>query len=592
MMIEKLKKRFNDIYAVVTATPHYRLILFLQFLSGTLSFIGLPLLIPVLDYLKDGTALRGTGAASASFASEWMQFFGIEPNFFTMLVVAAVLILTGQFLVFISSLIAANIQANISERYRKAIFRAYSTARWSWLVDSRSGDINYAVMKEADIAGTAHLNAQRVIIYFVQTFILVLVAIKLSAVVTSFALLVYLVVSALSIMNSNRVRRLSGAFNEKFKELSNDLTELQRNKKFFKTSLLNEKIMKWTFDHVHDIAENTKRQNLLIETQSMISLSITSLFLITVLAFHSKLALDYSTLLVVLLVFLKIAPQFAALSSSYMVLDTYMPFYKSLHARLEELRVNTEENGAQRFSGTDTIRFKGVGFSYKPDSEPVFEGLDIAIEPKKVTAFVGSSGAGKSTILDLVLGLLEPDAGIIYYGDIPHSRLDKNSVREMTAYVSQETTLIDGTLEENITIGVSGPAGNGLGPILNKVGLEDMVREMPAGLKTHVGENGIKLSGGQRQRIALARALLREPKILILDEATSSLDAESERMIQDTIQNLKRELTVVIVTHRLSAVRCADKIYVLEGGKVCETGNYRELLDKKGRLYLFDSLQK
>ena len=144
--------------------------------------------------------------------------------------------------------------------------------------------------------------------------------------------------------------------------------------------------------------------------------------------------------------------------------------------------------------------------------------------------------------------------------------------------------MIDGSFLENITVGLADVSEEVVMDIIRKVGLDEVVRDLSDGLKTHIGENGVKLSGGQRQRVALARALLMEPEILILDEATSALDLESEKIIQDTIKKLHNELTIIIVTHKISAVRFADKIYVIEDKSICESGSYDELMDKKRKV--------
>jgi len=584
------RNKISYIYRLVISTPRYRLIVFLQLISGLCSIVGLPMLIPVLDYMKNEPASASKGNYMV-FIEKGLGLFGMVPNFSNMLLISFALILIGQLLVFISALIAANAQVYLSEQYRKKVFDAYGKASWPWLLDSRSGEISFTVINEASIASVAHLNAQRVLIHFTQVIILLSLAMTLAPFITLIAFASYGILAALIALNSSHAYKLAGIYNEKLKKLSNDLNGLQQNKKFFKTSLLNKRLIEGIFTHLRDISKVNKKENLYIEIQPMVSLLFTTSFLVIIMLFHNQLSLSYSAIFLFLLVFLKLAPQFSCLSYAYTTLDSNIPVYQSLHNRLKDLDDNREEDGAEEFKGDGMIEFKNVTFSY-PNSSIVFDDLNATIEPRKTTAFIGSSGAGKSTILDLILGLLKPVSGTIYYGNIPHDRLDKDSLRSKVAYVSQMTTLIDGSMRENLTVMTPDVTDEKIEEVVDRVGLKELINEMPQGLETQVGENGIKLSGGQRQRVALARALFSNPKILILDEATSSLDSESEYLLQETIKGLQNEFTIIIVTHKLHAVRFADIIYVIEEGKVCEKGNYKELLEKKGKLYFFDSLQR
>ena len=180
---------------------------------------------------------------------------------------------------------------------------------------------------------------------------------------------------------------------------------------------------------------------------------------------------------------------------------------------------------------------------------------------------------------------------MIYYGDIHYKDLDITTLRNKVAYISQETTLLDGSLLYNLTITNPEASEAEIKDACSKAQINEMINELPDGLDTEIGENGIKLSGGQRQRVALGRALMTNPEILILDEATSQLDSETELFIQKAIKGLHGKLTVIIVAHRLSTVRFADMVYVLEKGEIVEHGSYDELLQQKGRLYELDALQ-
>ena len=582
-------KRISFIAKLVVATPNYGRIVAIQFVSGIFSIAGIPLLIPVLEYIRTDIP-REASQGNLGFIDKAFGYIGVTPSFYVVLAVASALILSGQVLVFISVVIAQNAQLKLSEGYRKKLFSSYLRAEWLWLLGDRSGEMNHAVIREADLAGVVHLNAQRIVIYLIQIVVFMFVAIKLSFSVTILACIVYGIIFLVNLYNTNSVHRLSENFNEVFKKLSSSTANLLQNKKFFKSSLVHEGFMRRVFQYIDESVRSMKIINLREQAQISWTFLITFIFLISLLMFYKTLNIGFSELLVVLLVFQRLSPQFTSLFSSYLSLNKDIPVYQSIVNRLTEIENHKEFSGGSVFQFDKAIHFKDVNFSY-PTGESVLNNICLEIKPFQNIGFVGSSGAGKTTLLDLILGLLKPGSGTIYYADIPHDQLNIDSFRNNIAYVSQETTLLDGTLLENLTIGCPEATEQMIKDVCEKVHIDDLVRELPEGLLTEIGENGINLSGGQRQRVALGRALFMSPKILILDEATSDLDTETEMLIQEAIQGLRQSMSIIIVAHRLSTVKSADMIYVIEDGSICEAGTYSELIEKKGRFYYLDSLQ-
>jgi ABC-type multidrug transport system fused ATPase/permease subunit len=581
-------KKLQYIGRLASQAPYSKTILILQFLSGVFSFIGLPMLVPVLNYL--GNSQTEHPQKYLGLVDKVLGYAGIAPSFNVLLAVAFILIIFGTVLVTICALLAVFSQSEFIKRYRREVFDAYSRVSWPWLIDSRSGELHFSVMKEVERAAQAPLDAQRVIIYLTQIIVLIAVALKISVTVTLMAMAVYGLLALWNASGSTAIRRIGEEYGHYYMRLSNAMTTLQQNKKFFKTSLLNQQLLRPILQAIDDLSGTIKRESLIVQTQQITNAVLTYLFLFVLMFFHQPLSLGYSDLLLVLAIFSRIAPNFNMVSMCYASLDGCIPMYESLQQRLGDLRRHQEENGTRPFK-EGAIRFEHAAFAY-PNGKVVFKDLYLTIRPNTTTAFVGSSGVGKSTLLDLLLGLLKPTGGHIYYGDVPHHELDKSSLRKITAYVAQDVTLVNGTLRENLAIRAADLEEGRIQSVIKKVGLDEVIAQMPQGLDTPVGENGVKLSGGQKQRVALARALFAEPKILILDEATSSLDSASESQIQQTIRNLQKELTIIIVSHKLSSVRYADDIFVLDNYGVCECGNYEQLLEKKGKLHFFDSLQQ
>jgi subfamily B ATP-binding cassette protein MsbA len=227
------------------------------------------------------------------------------------------------------------------------------------------------------------------------------------------------------------------------------------------------------------------------------------------------------------------------------------------------------------------IRFDGVTFGYDPE-RPVLRDIDLDIGAGESVALVGPSGSGKTTLVGLIPRLWDVRSGTIRVDDIDIRDVTVASLRERIGLVAQEATLFGGTVAENIRYGRLGATDEELADAARAANAHEFITALPNGYDTVVGDRGMRLSGGQRQRVAIARAILKDPPILLLDEATSSLDNESERLVQEALDRLKVGRTTLIVAHRLSTIRAADRIAVLDDGWLVELGTQDELLARDG----------
>src|SRR5262249_20512854 len=237
------------------------------------------------------------------------------------------------------------------------------------------------------------------------------------------------------------------------------------------------------------------------------------------------------------------------------------------------------------------IRFEDVWFEYRP-SEPVVRNFDLVVPAGAVLALVGRSGAGKTTSTDLVARFHDPTRGRITVNGTDIRKFRLHSYRELLGVVHQDIFLFDGTVRENIGYGRRGATDAEVVDALRRANALELVTALPEGYDSLIGERGVKLSGGQRQRLAIARAILADPQILILDEATSNLDTESEQLIQESLQDLLRGRTSFVIAHRLSTITHADIIIVMEGGRIIEQGAHEELMHAGGPYFAMVTRQR
>lgn len=271
------------------------------------------------------------------------------------------------------------------------------------------------------------------------------------------------------------------------------------------------------------------------------------------------------------------------------IILAYREAQASLQAFDELMRKQPEERPAEpvEIGEISSLRFDDVGFRYKSAAQDAVSGLTFGVRCGETVAFVGPSGSGKSTLVKLLVGLYAPTRGTIYYDEVPSRDIRLNRLRRQLGFVTQETQLFSGTIRENMLFVKPDAGDDEIMAALEQAAADRLVRESPRGLDTLLGEGGKKASGGEKQRLAIARALLRRPRLLIFDEATSSLDSLTEEEIAQTLRKISadhRQITIMIA-HRLSTVMHSDRICVLEKGRVVEQGTHESLLRKKGLYY-------
>jgi ATP-binding cassette subfamily C protein len=461
----------------------------------------------------------------------------------------------------------------------RRLYQAIINADWLFLVRRRSSDFTHALTGELSRVSACTYLLIGTLGNAILALVYIAIALKLSAGMTSLVLATGVALLLLSRRWMRAVHRSGTAVSESVSEVYSAATE----------HLQNLKAMKFYDAQTSDLAmfsslQSSALQQTLESTRSQAAAAFWfeagSLIVLGTIIVASLQILNVApaSILLLLAVFTRLFPRLAATQGQLQAFLSELPAFENLMTIYHDCVANAEVPGATS-SGpalAHEIRLERVAFRYDADRPLVLKDLSLTIAAGKVTAIVGSSGTGKSTVADLVNGLLSPGTGRVLIDGAELAPQAARAWRRHVGYVAQDTVLFHDTVRANLRWANPDASEREMKESLSLAAAE-FVFELPQGLDTTVGDRGMLLSHGQRQRIALARALLRRPGLLILDEATSSLDFDNEKRILDAIEQLKGRATVLLIAHRVSAIQRADMIYLIENGLVAESGDWQTL---------------
>lgn len=498
--------------------------------------------------------------------------------------------------IYLGQLYSRLVAINLTERLRRSLFeqlqrlslKFYSTTKAGELINSIRGETNQLQQ------------AFGVISVFITQGATLLIYVGLMLVL-SWKLLAaaFIVFCLLSIVVSNisaRVREASFDVPKANGQFSTNTLEFIHGIRTVHASATHEFERKRFYKSTRQVAKSMVKVAKLSAIVGPLTQAISGTLLILMVAFAYNSLVESGqmrtvTLLTFLLALSRTMPVVTKLNGAWTKLNS---FQGAFHNIKELLRCDNKpylENGKTQFLGLKySIDFVSVNFGYAI-YEPILQDITLSIVKGQTTALVGASGAGKSTLADLIPRFYDPLQGKVLIDGIELCDYDIHSLRHKLAIVSQDTFIFNASVLYNITYGLDEVSEEAIWESTRQANAIDFIQELPEGLNTQLGDRGIRLSGGQRQRIAIARALLRNPEILILDEATSALDSVTERLIQESLEKLSQGRTVISIAHRLSTVVRADKVVVLEQGQVVEQGGYQELLKRRGKLWKYHQIQ-
>ncbi len=538
-------------------------------LASVAESVGVLSLLPLLQMVLDGGG-RASGLTEAIDGA--FRVVGVEKSIGSLLVLIATALLLKAALSFFALRHVGFAAARFMTDLRHGLMRAVSRARWAFFVNHPLGVLSTAMVSEADRASSTYMAFCRFAGHAISAAFLLLACLLVDSTITLAAVTVGGAV-AVTLRRYLRISHESGSrittlLRSMVSRISDGMHSLKGLKAMGQEARL------------HDLLRNEVKQ--LNQAHQQITTAKGAVTVgqeiagVLVLASGAYVALavyriDLAQIAVLAALFQRALGQINLLQSDWQSLLNTQSGLWSILGLIREAE-EAEEGGQGSVVGRleREIVFDRVGFAFR--DTPVLDGISLGIEARQLTVIVGPSGAGKTTLIDLICRLYEPDRGRITVDGVPIETLDRAAWRASLGYVPQDVPLFHDSVRQNVTLGDAAIPDASVRIALERAGALAFVEAMPGGMDATVGERGGKLSGGQRQRIAIARALVREPQLLILDEPTAALDSETERQLCRTLADLARTTTVLAISHRPALVDVADRVYRLEAGRVVAQG--------------------
>lgn len=586
---------------LMIATMRWRLALLLALgiVSSLTAGAGLVLMVPLLSLVGVETG-GGTTEVFVGYVQGALAAIGVAPSAPVLLTLNAVLLILAAALGRYQAIVEPKIYESFVLSQRLRLFEALTDARWRFVVNERASNNLHLLTREVDRLGSA---ASRIVSLFTR---ILKVIVHLGVAILLSPLLTLLVVASggVLVLISHPLAKLARArgkeVSESYRELYRSINEHLSGLKTVKAHGLEDRAVDdfeqravAAADAVVDVSRNDANVSFV--------LTVGSTLLLTAIVWFA-LSLSEVTpagLILLLYLFARLVPMLTGLQSGFQSLMNRLAAVELLDEAVTKFEAEREhapgggpaaplasqpedQAAALPTALRKGVELRGVTFDYRAgESRNVLQGVDLSVPVGATVAIVGPSGGGKSTLADLLIGLLAPDTGAVLVDGVELSDALRPAWRQRVAYVSQDVFMFHDSVRRNLLLANPDASDSELREAL-EAAAATYVYDLPEGLETVIGDRGVKLSGGERQRLALARALLRRPDLLVLDEATSNLDAINEARVQEAIANLHGRVTLVVIAHRLATVRQADVIHVLVAGRVVESGSWGDLSAVQG----------
>ncbi len=542
--------------------------------------IGFALLLPTLQVAGFNMAGQGEAGRYATMVSNAFVSIGLHPSLILLLGVFVTLVGARTVLGQMQSVWMYAVQQEVEHHLRRRLYHSIADANWLFVCRSRASDFTHALTHEIYRIGTG----TNLALVFTGEIVLLLlymaIAFALSAGMTALVLVSGALLTFVFRGRTHAIEEQGEEVSSTNKSLYAATIEHLQSLKAAKTYGAEAR----NFSIFSNLSAEVVRANVEGAHQQAVAATwfeLGSVMILAVVLFVSirVLVVPPASILILLLLFARVMPRIMSGQQHYRAFVNSLPSFRNL-LNIEARCAAAAEPAAHphdRLSLTRELAADCISFTYSEGRTAAVRDLSLVIPAGKVVALVGPSGAGKSTIADILMGLVLPDSGTLRLDGRPLGPEGVRGWRDQIGYVAPDTFLFHDTIRANLKWARPDASEDEMLAALRQASVFDFVAGLKDGLDTVVGDRGMMLSQGERQRLALARAFLRRPSMLILDEATNSLDSENEGRVLDAIESRRGELTVVLIAHRLSTIRWADLIYVVEGGKVVESGDWSTL---------------
>jgi ATP-binding cassette subfamily C protein len=573
----------RDLIAGIFATNRWRAAgaLALAVGVGLTEGVAVLLLLPLLQLA--GVEIQGGGSVSgiSAFLGNAFNALGIRPTLVAVLLIYIAVTVLQATLNRAKSIVDTRVVQNYALDLRTRLYTAIARAEWLVLSRIRSSDFTFALTTAVDRAGSGAYN----LLFFISTTAIALVYIGLAIRISPEMSGIILIVGGLLLV-IERARMMGGR--ARGQDVTATTSDLYATAAEQLGGLKTAKSYGQEDRHLAlflDASRAVNRAGLTL-TRMFASLrwrlTISSVVALSAILYLAVNAVHLATAAILLLLFIfsRLVPRLVSLQQTFQEILSALPALDTIERLVKQCEAAPERDDTARLPIVleRGISLEHVSFRYDEKTPPQLVDIDLTIPAGRTTAIVGPSGAGKSTLADLLLGLIRPFEGELLIGSVPLDRAHLHSWRSQIGYVAQDTFLFNDTVRANLEWARPGANDAEMLEALEHAAADEFVSRLHGGIDTVIGERGVRLSGGERQRLSLARALLRNPRVLILDEATSALDSENEERIYGAIQRLHGEMTIVVITHRLSTIRNADLIHVLDRGRLVASGSWNELV--------------